>query len=168
MTKTLAVWLFYQLPEAVLLFYCGTRLLGLRLGPRKLWLTAFLFSILVPLARALPIPFGLHTPLLFGAYVLLAVAILRVSVRTAATAATIGFFLLTMGESLVVVPVLTTRKIAVEGLLTSISGQLLGGYLESSILIAVSLLALLFNFKLIQAPEATPSPGQGRAGAAGK
>ncbi len=158
MKYALFTWLLYQLPEAFLMLYCGTRLLGLRPVSHRFWSAVLVFAISIPLARLLPLPFGFHTLLLFFVYVATSALFFRVSIQTALTAATIVNFLLSMGYALVLAPVLAVKRLSVADMLTSLPRFLLMSYLEASILIIVSFLVRVFRFKLINAPEVLTEP----------
>lgn len=163
--KSTAFWLLYGVPELALMMYCGTRLLGLRPPAKQFWLAALGVSALAVFIRGLPIPFGLGTVLVFLVYSFVAVKAFRLSWRTAMLAAAIGFFLLTMGEALVVVPVLTAKRMTVDQAMATLPGRLLIGYLSLGILILVSLLVLFFRIRLFTVPEADRGAVAGQQGA---
>lgn len=147
-------WLLYQLPEAFLSFYVGFRLLGVRPEPRRFWAAVSVFALAVPVARSLPFTFGTHTVILFALYVVLGIALFRVSPQTAVIAGALAFFLLSLGSTLVLAPLLVSRRIAISELASSESGYFVGAYLSASVLVAVALLVGLFRFRLFSAPEA--------------
>ena len=148
-------WLFYQLPEAFLVFYTGFRLLGVGAPPRRFWPAVLILAVSVPAARALPLPFGFHTVILFGVYVILGIVFVRVSVQTAVIAGAVAFFLLSLGSSLMLTHLLAARKIAIADLIASEPGYFVAAYLSASLLIVVTLLTAFFRFRLFNAPEAT-------------
>ncbi|MGE5506922.1 MAG: hypothetical protein ACM3RP_00300, partial [Chitinophagales bacterium] len=104
MSQNPLLWLFYQIPEAFLMLFCGTRLLGLRPAPKAFWTAVALQALAVPLARHSLLASGLHTLVLFVLYVILATRLFRVSLPTGIATATVAYFLLTMGEYIVMVP----------------------------------------------------------------
>lgn len=147
-------WALYQLPEAILMMYCGTRLLGLRPPPRRFWTATLLFAITVPLARLLPFPFGVHTLVLFCAYVILVAVLFRLSLQTSIIAAVLSNFLLALGDALVLGPILAVKRLTMADLLKTNAGFLIGGYLSASVLVLVALFLAVFQSRLITAPEA--------------
>lgn len=153
MKQSLLIWLLYQVPETILMLFCGLRLLGLRPPVKRFWLAVSVFAVSVPLARLLPLPFGLHTVVLFGVYVAIVMFFFHTSVQTALTAATLANFLLAVGHALVLTPILTVRRVAMADLVRTLPSFLFGAYLAASALIVVALSIVLFRFRLISAPE---------------
>lgn len=155
MSESAGLWLLYQVPEAFLMMFCGTRLLGLRPAPRRFWSAVALLAVAVPLARRLLGATGLHTLVLFVLYVILATNLFRVSFATGLSAATVAFFLLTMGEYMVMIPATALFGLDAERLfLSGLWGQLTLGYLGSTLLITGALAAYFGGFILVKAPEA--------------
>lgn len=155
MAQNLGLWLFYQVPEAFLLMFCGTRLLGLRPAPKRLWSAVALLAVAVPLARRLLGATGLHTLVLFVLYVILATNLFRVSFATGLSAATVAFFLLTMGEYVVMIPATALFGFNAQRLvLSGLGGQLAVGYLSATLLMVGGLAAYFGGFILVKAPEA--------------
>lgn len=158
LTHTIIVWLCYQLSEAFLMVYCGPRLLGLHPTFKQVGLSALGLGILVPMSRAV-VPLGLHTPLLFAAYVLIAAFVMQISLASAAVSAAISFFLLSVGESAVLVPVMTAAKWSMADILKSTPLHIAAGYISSSLLLVVALLVSVFRFRLLEVPEARSERG---------
>lgn len=154
MVRALVVWVLYGFPEVALMMYCGSRLVALRLPARQFWLTALGLSLFVTVLRQMPVPFGLHAVVIFLAYGLTLSRVFRLSLWTTVIVTAIGFFLLAIGEELVVLPVLAMRRLTINDLLTApVLTQLAYSYLSSAVLILVSVLLSLFPFRLFVAPE---------------
>lgn len=154
MARALAVWLLYGLPEVALMMHCGSRLLALRLPAKQFWLTALGFSLFVTILRHLPVPFGLHAVVIFLTYGFTLARVFRLSLWTTVVVAAIGFFLLAIGEEMIVMPILMARRLTLDSLLTApLLTQLAYSYLSAGALLIVGLLASLFRVRLFVAPE---------------
>jgi hypothetical protein len=98
---------------------------------------------------------GLHTLVLFVLYVILATNLFRVSFATGLSAATVAFFLLTMGEYMVMIPATALFGFNAQRLvLSGLGGQLSVGYLGAALLMVGALAAHFGGFILVKAPEA--------------
>jgi len=161
MSQDLLVWLCNFTVEALLMFYCGARLLGLRTSSTRFFTSGLFFSVLIPLARRLPLPFGWHTIVLFVAFIVVFGLTYRTSVGTATLSSILAFFLLSTGDMLVLGPALSLLKWKLDVVLASPGLHILAGYMADSLLILTAACATVFRFRLTTAPEAAE---RGRAG----
>ena len=127
---------FYQVPEAFLLILAALGLLGLRIRPGRLVLTGLGLGILTDVSRRLLFNLGLlHTPvILLGLILALAIGF-RLSLPTAATGCFLSFFLLRMGESLVVLPIMQWSRISMQIALANPWLHVGFGWLSASFLV---------------------------------
>ena len=153
MANQLLIWLFYQLPEVLLLIYTGPKLLNLAIESRKLFLSALIFSSFVPLLRAI-LPLGWHTMVIFSLFVLFISKLYHTSFQITIIASIISFSLLLFGEFAVLIflaPSLETNSIV---LLETPLTHILFGY-ASNFLLIVALVCTLFGFRLFNAAQST-------------
>lgn len=146
------MWLLYQMPEATMMLYCGTRLLGLHPRGRRFWLAALVFAAAIPLAR-LFFQFGLHTAVLFVVYVAVFAVCFRVSLLTALVSAIVANVLLMLGD-LVVIPVAAAFRLSLGSTTASLGTTILLCAASASVIVVTSLLVYFFRIKLISVPEA--------------
>ena len=151
---------FYKLPEAYLLIIAALGLLGLKIQPGRLLLAGLGLGILTEISRFYLLKLGLHTPVILLGLTLALIFGFRLSISTAITGCFLSFFLLRLGESLIVSPILMFTKINFQHTLNNPWLYILFGWLSASFLVAASLICHLGGIAIIKAPEASAEEGQ--------
>lgn len=147
------VYVFYFIFESFLLTYVGLGLLGVRRGLKAMFPLALLYSIALYIIRSVPLPFGLHTLVLTLILSTLIRFTQRVSWQTSITAALLGTALVAVGESILVVAVLSLLKMPVSKVLGDPWLRVGFGWLADWILIISAFLVARYRATLILAPE---------------
>ncbi|MGQ9780127.1 MAG: hypothetical protein ACUVRM_09680 [Bacillota bacterium] len=144
----------YQIPEAYLLIICALSLLGIKIRPKRLIIAGFGLGVLTEISRYFLFNLGLHTPvILFGLIVILVIAF-ELSISTAITGCFLSFFLLRLGESVLVAPFLSWTKLSLQTILANPWLHIAFGWLSASFLVITAIICNFGKVVLIKAPEA--------------
>lgn len=144
--------LFYQIPEGVLVITGGLGLLGITLPRKRILLLGLVFGLSIPLMRNVGIPLGLHVPILWMVASLVVRLGMSVTLSTAIASATLAFFLLSLGEQLLVYPLMTVYGASFQTVYQNPWQLVQWGWLSASFLLLATI-ASQFGFVLIPAPS---------------
>ncbi len=147
-------FLFYKLPEAFLLLLTALGLLGLKIRPGRLVMAGLGLGALTEVSRYFLFNLGLHTPVILVGLISALVLGFELSVTTAILGCFLSFFLLLMGESLLMSPILTWTKIPFQAVLNDPWLYICFGWISSGFLVIATGICHLGGFALIKAPEA--------------
>lgn len=153
MFNTLFVSIFYQVPEGILMTIAGLGLFGIKTPKKGILATGVLYGLCIPIVRHFGAISGLHTLLLFAAYVLLMSWRLRVRLFTGIAAWLVAAVALTLGEIAVALPVTQSFGLDVSQTLQSPVQHVAWGWVSASILVIVAVIVWTTPFVLIQSPE---------------
>ena len=106
MSQWLALALFYQIPEGILMMYVGVSLVSRSVGTRPKVLAGAAFGLLIPVVREL-IGLPYHTIVLLLIFFGICYAAFRLRFHVALLATAFAFTLLILGEIGVMLPVVT-------------------------------------------------------------
>lgn len=155
MSKIAIPFVLYQLPEAFLLIMAALGLLGFRLSPSRLLLSGLGLGILGLVSRHFLFGLGLHTPVILAGVVCALIFGFGLTIRTAITGCFLSFFLLLMGDTLALTPMLNLSKISIQTMLANPWLHIGLGWVSDIFLIAATAACHLGGFVLIRAPEAS-------------
>lgn len=147
-------FLFYKLPEAFLLIAAALGLLGLRPRPGRLFLTSLGLGVLTEVSRYFLFSSGWHTPVILLGIILALILGFGLSVSTAITGCFLSLFLLRMGDSLLVAPLLKLLKLTYQGTLGNPWSYVAFGWVSAGFLVIAVVLCYFARLYLIKAPEA--------------
>lgn len=155
--KSIIPYLFYQLPECYLLIMAALGLIGVKYQVRRLIPAGLAFGSLAIPARILLLRYGIHTPLILIALVLILAWVFRLSLSSAITGCFLSYFLLLQGETLVIIPVLRLSGLTFQEVLANPWIHVGFGYLSATFLIVAAIVCRLTGFALIRASEEHPT-----------
>mgnify|MGYP005854768225 FL=1 len=144
--------LFYQIPESYLLILGSLGLLGLKGRPGRLIFAGLGLTVATQLSRRFFFNLGLHTPIILLSHIIILIIVFKLSTSMALTGCFLSYFLLKMGETLVVVPVLNWTKISFK---TTIINPWLNvgfGWLSASLLLISVLICYIWRVSLVKSP----------------
>ena len=98
---------------------------------------------------------GLHTLAILFGLILTLVFWFKLSITTAVTGCFLSFFLLIMGESLVLAPILNVTGIPYEKMISNPWLHIALGWTAEVFLVIVILAGIFGGFSLLKAPEAS-------------
>jgi hypothetical protein len=148
----LIVGLLYQIPEGILLMFTGLGLLGITKPRRKILGLGLVLGLLTLGIRNVHIPLGFHVPILWATACIITKYTMRISVSTAATSVMLPFFILSLGEQLLLYPLMTMWNTTFNSIYGNPWQTVLWAWLSASFLV-LSALAVTMGFVLIPAPE---------------
>lgn len=135
MLAKLIVGLLYQIPEGFLVIFTGLGLVGIVQPRRRIFLSGLIFGIATIMLRSFNVPLGLHTTVSW----LIACVLMKyggkVSLPTAAVGSILAFFAISLGEQILVFPLMSTWKIAFAGIYQNPWQMVLWGWLSSTFLV---------------------------------
>lgn len=146
-------FLLYGLPEALMLVLSSLGLLGIRTKPGRLLVAGLGFGILTLIPRIVLFVSYLHTPFILLCLIVTLIIFFKLSISTAITGCFLSFFLLRLGESVLLPPILNLTKIAFNNTLVNPWLHILFGWISSIFLIIAIIICYIGKIPLVRAPE---------------
>ena len=152
--KTLLPFIFYGLPESFLLISAALCLLGLKIRVSRLLIAGFCLGGVSYLAVVFLRDMGLHTAVILVALVLVLAIWFRLSIATSVTGCFLSYFLLSIGEILILSPIQHFIGFSNDQIASSPWARICLGWISAGFLIIAIAAHFLWRFKLLKAPEA--------------
>ena len=137
-----------------MLILASLTLLGLRVNIIKFLLSGFCLGLITMIARHFLFNIGWHTPVILASLIVILVVVFNLSISTAVTGCFLSFFLLLMGESFLMSPILSLTKISFQTIINNPWLHVAFGWISDGFLIIGILVCALRKKPLIKAPEA--------------
>ncbi|MCL6495218.1 MAG: hypothetical protein K6T54_10630 [Ignavibacterium sp.] len=143
-------FLFYQIPESYLLILSSLGLLGLRGKLGRLIFAGLGLGIITQLSRYYLFNFGLHTPVILFAHVIILLICFELPISIALTGCFLSYFLLKMGETILVVPIFSLTKTSFTDAINTPWLHVAFGWLSASFLVISVLICYIGRVPLIR------------------
>lgn len=155
MTVTLILFVFYAIPESIIMILAALTLLGQRFKVRRLLLAGLGLSMVAFLARTYLLHLGLHTPVILLGLITALMLGFRLSLNLAVTGCFLSYFLLMLGDSQIALPILRHLGVSFKETLEHAWWGVGFGWISASFLIFTIVICRLTGFVLVRS---TPNP----------
>lgn len=146
----LRVLVFFYIVEGALIGYVGTALIGIRLNLRQVTILGICHGLIVYLVRGIytvnRIPLGTHSFFLLASLIIIIYFLTRQSWGVCTIAGLLGFIMVALSESLMLLPVFGYLKLTFEQVWADAWTHIILGYVGDWLLILVALV-LFFSKK---------------------
>ena len=151
--QTLIIFMLYQFPESILMILAALCLLGLKIRLGRLFIAGLALGVVGVFSRHFLSGIGLHTPVFLISLVIALFFSGKKSLPSSIIGCFLSFFLLILGESMLMTPIAGIFKISFDSILSSPFLHIVFGLVSDGFLMIAAIICLCWRVTFIKVPE---------------